>query len=218
MQVTPEVLAAVAGILGALLGIFKFFQWMHRNVSPKIRHAFKRYVDVCDLEDSLAAIQGANDELLVGLRQLLDEVRPNGGSSLRDAINRIEHRQIRLDERAKAMMHEEDKAMFESDAEGNTVWVNRKYQRLVGRTLEDLKGHGWVNTIHPEDREHVNEEWYRAVEEERTFVSNFRVVDPEGNVTHVNCISYVLRGPDGKPLGFLGVIKRQRDRDAKVRD
>lgn len=211
MVLEPELLAAVAGVLGAILGILKFFQWVHRNIGPKIRESFKRYVEVCDLEQSLGGIMQTNDELLQGLKTLLSEIRPNGGSSLRDAINRIEHRQIRLDERAKAMMHEEDKAMFETDQEGNCIWVNRKYMALTGRTMEDLAGHGWVNAIHPEDRDRVSKEWYRAVKENRTYAMTQRMVTPDGYITLVNVVSYVLRDERGIPIGYLGVMRKQRE-------
>ncbi len=55
-------------------------------------------------------------------------------------------------------------AVFEADARGRLVYANRYWEGLVGLTIEEILGQGWVRMVHPDDIERVSETWREAVE------------------------------------------------------
>jgi PAS domain S-box-containing protein len=49
-----------------------------------------------------------------------------------------------------------------TDAAGCFVQAQGNWQTYTGQTWEEYKGFGWVNALHPDDRERVRESWRRA--------------------------------------------------------
>lgn len=105
--------------------------------------------------------------------KILQELYTNDGSSLRDTINRLDRRQIILNDRILGILDRDDMAIFETDNKGQFIWVNSAYLSMSGRTLPDLIGHGWINSVLETDRNRVITEWDRAIEEQRTFEMTF---------------------------------------------
>src|SRR5690606_2895760 len=54
-------------------------------------------------------------------------------------------------------------ALFQTDAAGRCVYVNRQWTMLSGLTSEQSMGMGWLAALHPEDRERVAAGWAQAI-------------------------------------------------------
>ena len=145
------------------------------------------------------------DLVVERLDKIMFEFMPNGGSSMKDQLNRLESDMALANERQRARMLDTPEMIFETDAEGHCVWVNRTYSKAVQRSLTELLGHGWVNGIAVHDRERVVSEWFKAVQEDREFEMEFDFLDLDGNHFPVTCRSYKMRDwRTGKAVGFLG--------------
>lgn len=73
-------------------------------------------------------------------------------------------------------------ATFETDAQGRCVYVNRTYLRWVGLTFEEVHYWGWLNAVHPDDRQRVYRAWKDAVADSRRFQDQYRLVHSDGTV------------------------------------
>jgi PAS domain S-box-containing protein len=62
----------------------------------------------------------------------------------------------------------------------------REYTR---QTLEQVRGWGWLNAIHPEDRERTAAIWARAVETRSLYETEYRIRGVDGNYRH-----FAIRG------------------------
>jgi PAS domain S-box-containing protein len=109
------------------------------------------------------------------LKELLSETKSNGGSSIRDQLNRIEESVENINAWVEAGQHLTNKSILRADKEGKLVWVNTAFSRMVGAGVEELKGFGWLNYIAPEDQERVSEEWNDCVKDQRKFESSFSI-------------------------------------------
>lgn len=136
--------------------------------------------------------------------KIVNELTPNGGSSIKDAIGRIETRQMIEVQVRKALSNDSISGVWEASADGQLTYANRTFQRIVGRSLGDLEGWGWVNSIHPEDREKVLKEWKLALEQEREARLNFRVLNEEP--VSVVSVSHPLRDRAGNLKGYIGQL------------
>lgn len=136
---------------------------------------------------------------------ILVELKTNGGSSLKDAINRIEDRQVRMDGRIDWMLTLDNAAMFEADHEGLCIWVSLAYQALTGRPAAEVLGWGWIAAVHDEDIDRIRLGWKSAVEEQRAFSMRFRIVRLDGAVIPVHSTAHPLHaGP--RVIGWAGMV------------
>lgn len=152
-----------------------------------------------DIKTDIAALSTQ-----VGL--VVQELQPNGGASVRDSLNRIELRQVLQEQRQKAILSDMSVGVFETDTQGEFVWVNRKYLRMTGRAPDEVKGSGWINTIAHRDRERVVLAWNTAIREEREFEEEFTMITPDDDRCEVSARTYKMSGQDDQPIGFLGML------------
>lgn len=160
---------------------------------------------------SMGRIEGIEQSLASVLR----EVRPNGGSSMRDELRRMGDtvRQTQagltvLANTQRVMFDAGETAVFECTAEEGNTYVNHVYQRWTGLTEAQLLGFGWVNAIALPDRAAVREEWDEAVEDEREFRMAYRLLDRDGKPIDVFAHASPVRGMDGELLKWVGVVYR----------
>lgn len=130
-----------------------------------------------------------SDELMASLdmvRSIKLEVMPNGGSSLRDSVARTEATVNLLVGQVRARADADvDTATLDCDSEGRVDWLSRALMTWTHRTSDELKGYGWISSIHPSEREDVAEEWARCIKHGRQFDSAFRLIDRAGDTVLV---------------------------------
>jgi PAS domain S-box-containing protein len=151
-------------------------------------------------------------ELYGKIQKMAEEFRPNGGSTLRDAINRIEDKITLQEQKTIAIIKSLPLGTWISDERGKCIDVNRSLCKIIGRTEGEIKGDNWSNWIHPDEKDDVFEEWYRCVQNDLNFDMEYRFVLPSGKFQKVHGVAYQLRDVNNKLIGFLGtlsVIKEQ---------
>lgn len=146
------------------------------------------------------------NEIYPIVNKLNEDLKPNGGSSLRDAIDRIDRRVALSEQRSRYFAEHPGEISFETDVDGNTVWVSKGWQEVYGISGADAQGRGWISGVHPEDREAVVREWYNAVNDKRRFEMKYRVNDDA--TIYVYCESYPLVSTKGQIVGWLGYVKK----------
>lgn len=140
------------------------------------------------------------------LQQILAELRPNDSSSMRDAVDRIEHKQIDIEAFLSAQLNVHTVSIIRFDTEGKVIYVNRAFQRIFGVSPVETMGDGWINCVYPEDRERIKNLWDSTVRSKREFNEDLRFVRVDGELLpgHIN----VYRELDHKnnTRGYIGVI------------
>lgn len=150
------------------------------------------------------------------LRDILGELRPNGGSSLRDAVTRLERN---LDDNTKILqiLHWKQKrfnnvlgiATFETDNVGHCVAANEAYLELAGITLEEALHDGWRNIVDKSELEDVFVDWDLCIAQGRDF---HRVITychyRTGLRRLVNVDAYAVHGADEHDIiGWVGYVE-----------
>ena len=67
-----------------------------------------------------------------------------------------------------------------SDAQGNCTYVNQTWESLTGQSLESQLGDGWLETIHPEDRDRVKDLFQESCAQQYPFEQEFRQARADG--------------------------------------
>lgn len=95
--------------------------------------------------------------------------------------NELARRALRESERR--FRHLADHApvfMWVSDASKQCTWVNRPWLTFVGRPLEAEIGFGWMDNIHPLDRERCEAVFNAAFDERKPFTTEYRLRRHDG--------------------------------------
>lgn len=65
--------------------------------------------------------------------------------------------------------------VWSSDAEGNVMFVSEQYQKLTGRSIEQVKQGAWKEFIHPEDSQNLVSLWNNSRELKKMGSAEFRL-------------------------------------------
>lgn len=151
---------------------------------------------------------------------LVAQFETNGGSSMRDSVNRIERTIVTQDSRQRILLGLVPFAIVETDAGGKLIFCNRVYMQWTGRTESEVLGDGWINVVHPNDRERVKHEWIEAVIEIRSYEARFKMLDLKGKSFDVFCRCYPMvddSHEDIRSYGWFAVIYKC-DSDVCIKD
>jgi diguanylate cyclase (GGDEF)-like protein/PAS domain S-box-containing protein len=96
--------------------------------------------------------------------------------------------------------------LFRADASGQCTWMNERYLQLTGLTVEQARGEGWLQALHPGDRRHALELWRRATAAQDEFSFAVRYVRPDGSIVRVMVAARALSG-SRRAGGWVGVLE-----------
>jgi PAS domain S-box-containing protein len=179
-------LVEVGGALAAIWG--GWVAWL-RWVWPKFKGTGRALAGLMELGTRAGELTdglGRMSAIEESLAAVKHEVLPNGGGSLRDAVARTEASVSLFLSQQRARDDAEDEVVrIDIDETGRVTWVAAALTRWTERTSDELRGHGWLSFIHPDEREDVAEEYTRCIRHKRQFDSAFRLIDRSGESTIV---------------------------------
>lgn len=136
------------------------------------------------------------------IEKIYNEFKPNGGSSMRDSINRLENDIRNLNHFKFAILNTDERPIFLTDDKGKYIFANLSYLSLADRELEEVLNSGWMNNVKLNERTIVHNEWNNAINDKRNFELQYTFVNREGNEYNVHSIALV-----NKDAGYFGLLK-----------
>lgn len=201
-------IGSTAGIITGLTIIWNKFIYpilVRRVILPIKVHA----ANISALSDMASELRA----LMPKMSLVVQSVLPNSGSSMADALNRLELAVMALQAKgdtnsaiAEALLWNHPKAMFRCDDTGHNLFVNNAYADLLKVDNECLLGLNWRSYVHYDDLLGYDALWNSALKEHRSCWFHIRMVDSEGETIDTSVQFTVLRC-DNKFCGFLGIIE-----------
>lgn len=195
-----QIAIGVAASVGAGgLGFYRLVWRPGRVFAARIAQGLE-HLQRLDL-DRLEVAMGKVDSISAALG-------PNGGKSLGDAVMRIERLSRRTAARVTGLGNVSDAPFFEADKEGRYIWCNSAFESTFGYSSASMEGMGWVNLIHPEDRERVVRDWKHCVEDKRAIETTCRYVHRSGTLSAVRVSAFPV--PDevtDEVIGWMGRVE-----------
>jgi len=96
--------------------------------------------------------------------------------------------------------------IFRTDADGATTYVNPRWCEITGLAAEEALGYGWLEAVHPEDRETVRAGWQDATQLHRPSFADYRFVRPDGTIVWVMGQAVPEVNSEGQVVGYVGTI------------
>lgn len=100
-------------------------------------------------------------------------------------VRRLTSERSAAEDRFRMLSDAAPVGIYLADGDGSRLYTNSAWQQMSGLTFEESLGHGWLQAIHPGDRDRVLTEWASAVAEQRDVDAEFRFVTREGNERYI---------------------------------
>ena len=110
-----------------------------------------------------------------------------------------------------------------ADKTSNATYFNKAWVNLTGRPMEYLLNFGWVDLVHPDDREKYVNIYLEAFQKRVPFTGLFRVMNKNGEYRWLLAQGPPLFRPDGSFAGYISscvditeqVLARQKMQEAE---
>jgi len=193
--------ALVAGIITSVGVIYQ------KAIKPTIDHIHKVSGLMKDIEEVVEQHKNLDfPTLVVDVRKIIADIKPNSGSSLREAVDRIESRSIMMERTCEAFHQDGPVALFRCTTDGRNIDVNRTYCRLLKCTKEELTGYGWRNFLRASVDPSYDDVWRPSFEEGREVEFSIEFKDSDGNPVDLDVHAYPISDTQGEIVQYLGLL------------
>ncbi len=128
---------------------------------------------------------------------------------LRDHLLERERRERALresEERFRLTADTVPDVLFTTDGGGAWDYVNRRFEEVAGRSPESALRRGWLDAVHPEERERLEIAWSRAAADGTTFEHEVRIASTNGAHRWFVLRCRPIRGQDGAIRKWFGTL------------
>ena len=153
-------------------------------------------------------------ETAIGIQEQLEvinkKIETNNGKTIGQHIEDITQIWAKLDTagpaRLSALIDLASDGIMIGDTDGRVAYANAKACQILGMELNELIKDGWLDAIHPEDRDKVFRESRSYIEENRAFDMIYRILYKNGDVNTVHGRGRAVYSHEGVIIGYMGVI------------
>jgi PAS domain S-box-containing protein len=109
----------------------------------------------------------------------------------------------RSEERYRALVQGGAQIIWVASPDGEMLEDSAEWRWITGQTVEEFLGNGWLDSIHPEDRERVERDWRESLRTGRIFDDRFRMRARGGAYRHYDVRAVPIER-DGKIAEWVG--------------
>ncbi|MEC4882019.1 MAG: PAS domain S-box protein [Scytonema sp. PMC 1070.18] len=96
--------------------------------------------------------------------------------------------------------------LFQTDAQGNCLYVNPRWTEITGIPMSEALGTGWIKLLHPNEQETIFCEWMNAIQEDRSFAKEYRFCKPDGQEIWVSSQIVAVRNDASQIINYFGKV------------
>lgn len=205
----------IAFILGASAVITALIVIWSKAVKPFYEKWIK---PVKEVEEKRVEMKASLDELSVKMSEMdstlkgvLAELKPNGGESVRDAINRIENKVDYGNAKLRFRDQLTVNPTFEMDAKGNCIFANRSLCDLLDIDESDFLNRRWLSVFESEfEKSHLLQQWLDAAINKIPMTLNYKV-RVKGDLKNAIIRAEPALNRKDELVGFLCLLDIQGD-------
>ncbi len=94
--------------------------------------------------------------------------------------------------------------MWQADVYKHRFWFNQTWSAFTGRSLQQEIGDGWLDNVHPEDRDYCRNAYYNSFEEHTKFRVEYRLKRFDGEYRWIDSRGVPRYSDDGEFEGYVG--------------
>lgn len=111
---------------------------------------------------------------------------------------------ILSEEKYRSLVIATSQIVWQTNAQGAMVEDNSTWRAITGQTLEESLGQGWIDALHPDDRQRTAEIWAHAVETETLYNTEYRIKNSNSEFGYYIATGAPVRDKHGVVTGWIG--------------
>ena len=123
-----------------------------------------------------------------------------------------EERLRRSEQRFRSVLDASASIIWNTNAAGEFEWTQPRWTAFTGQSFEQLRGWGWLDATHPEDRVRVADAWTRAVRDRSRYEVEHRLRRADGEWRYTEACAVPILEGDGRIREWIGTHTDVTDR------
>ncbi|MEG4838223.1 PAS domain S-box protein [Microcoleus sp. B9-D4] len=115
------------------------------------------------------------------------------------------------EERYRSLILATSQIVWTGDSEGRCPDMPT-LRAYTGQTVEEVVGFGWLNAMHPDDRERTNQVWMEAVQTKTMYDIEYQIRGADGNYRYFQGRAVPILNEDGSLREWIGTCTDIHDR------
>ncbi|MGB8856611.1 MAG: PAS domain S-box protein, partial [Burkholderiales bacterium] len=120
------------------------------------------------------------------------------------------------EERYRALVEATATAVWRTTPDGSVVFASDNWNKITGQTEEQKRGWGWLDAIHPNDREPTIKRWKYSLETQTVHENEFRVRTAAGEYRWFSIRAVPIFNANGEVREWVGANTDIHDRKQGV--
>jgi PAS domain S-box-containing protein len=96
--------------------------------------------------------------------------------------------------------------VWSASTDGRLIYVNQRLFDYIGAPMEVLRGEGWINFVHPDDRREAIDKWLHSVTTGMPLENQYRMRRADGVYRWFHVPGQLGRTADGRPTMWYGLL------------
>jgi PAS domain S-box-containing protein len=130
----------------------------------------------------------------------------------------IQEKLRQSEERYRSLVVATTQIVWTTNARGEVEGDIASWREVTGQSREEIQGWGWIQALHPDDRERVIAAWSHAVETRSPYAVEYRIRRADGEYRDFSVHGVPVIGPDGALEEWVGActdVTGQKRADAQ---
>lgn len=151
---------------------------------------------------AVQAIKGGAHDYIIKSEFTFEKLHTAIANAIQNAKLQIQLRHS--EDRYRALVEVTANIVWKTDSKGQADFVTRGWQNLTGQTDEEMADWGWINVIHPDDRDHAARLWAEAVAAKQAYFNEYRVLGRDGKYHDMEVRGIAILNADGSLREWAG--------------
>ncbi|WP_409269502.1 PAS domain S-box protein [Massilia sp. BHUDP2] len=115
------------------------------------------------------------------------------------------------EERFRTLAMATSQIVWSSTADGQILEDSPSWRAFTGQRHEEWRGHGWLDAVHPDDRERARQAWDASIASHAIYETEYRLRRADGSYRWTAVKGIPLLGPDGSVREWVGANRDIHD-------
>ena len=133
-------------------------------------------------------------------------------AALMEQRNAAERALHASEQRFRSMADNSPVLIWMSGPDKRGIFFNQGWLRFTGRAIEQELGDGWIDAVHPDDRQHCLDVCHGVFDTKQPFEAEYRLLRHDGQYRWVLDKGMPRFDADGEFLGYIGSVLDITDR------
>ena len=174
---------------------------------PVIPELLRAKVSVfSELHRKTRQLQTLNRELERRVEERTEELEKRS-----QTLQQLNRELARKNQELDAIIHTAPDIIFSRQADGSRDYISDRFYDYTGADSGSANGFGWLDYVHPDDKEHAMAHWLRCVESGANYEAEYRIHSRDGAYRWFRARALPIRDLKGEIVKWYGTCSDIHD-------